>query len=136
MPGKKFSPPLSRFCTLSVPIPIPIPIPSYNNGFFPVCFYHCLLRADYPNVTNTRCDGCADTVKKPKLDQHRGRCHASFTCLGTLAVRAWCFPSARDRSLISDCSTTFRNGEYKCVFYLQGADFERGANEQEPYELC
>lgn len=32
-----------------------------------------------------RCDGCADTVKKPKLDQHRQRCYASFTCLGELA---------------------------------------------------
>ncbi|KAK6902944.1 hypothetical protein I203_108205 [Kwoniella mangroviensis CBS 8507] len=45
-------------------------------------------------MTLNRCDACADTVKKPKLDQHRNRCHASFTCL--------------------DCSTTFRNpGEYK-----------------------
>lgn len=39
------------------------------------------------NNTDDRCDGCADTVKKPKLDQHRGRCHASFTCLGTLGRR-------------------------------------------------
>jgi cell growth-regulating nucleolar protein len=31
--------------------------------------------------------GCSDVVKKPKLDIHRGRCHASFTCI--------------------DCSTTF-----------------------------
>ncbi|WVW83072.1 hypothetical protein I302_105089 [Kwoniella bestiolae CBS 10118] len=45
-------------------------------------------------MVSFQCDGCADTVKKPKLDQHRNRCHASFTCL--------------------DCSTTFRNpGEYK-----------------------
>ncbi|WVQ70067.1 uncharacterized protein L199_008291 [Kwoniella botswanensis] len=45
-------------------------------------------------MVSFQCDACADTVKKPKLDQHRNRCHASFTCL--------------------DCSTTFRNpGEYK-----------------------
>ncbi|WWC90024.1 uncharacterized protein L201_004954 [Kwoniella dendrophila CBS 6074] len=45
-------------------------------------------------MVSFQCDGCADTVKKPKLDQHRNRCHAPFTCL--------------------DCSTTFRNpGEYK-----------------------
>ncbi|KAF8514128.1 hypothetical protein JB92DRAFT_2719769 [Gautieria morchelliformis] len=25
--------------------------------------------------------GCADVVKKPKLDQHRARCGASFTCI-------------------------------------------------------
>lgn len=25
--------------------------------------------------------GCADVVKKPKLDQHRARCDASFTCI-------------------------------------------------------
>ncbi|KZV66675.1 hypothetical protein PENSPDRAFT_585001, partial [Peniophora sp. CONT] len=31
--------------------------------------------------------GCSDVVKKPKLDQHRNRCGASFTCI--------------------DCSTTF-----------------------------
>ncbi|OCF35456.1 hypothetical protein I317_04972 [Kwoniella heveanensis CBS 569] len=45
-------------------------------------------------MVSFQCDGCADTVKKPKLDQHRSRCHSSFTCL--------------------DCSTTFRNpSEYK-----------------------
>ncbi|WWD15921.1 hypothetical protein CI109_100345 [Kwoniella shandongensis] len=45
-------------------------------------------------MVSFQCDGCADTVKKPKLDQHRQRCFASFTCL--------------------DCSTTFRNpSEYK-----------------------
>ncbi|WRT67145.1 uncharacterized protein IL334_004111 [Kwoniella shivajii] len=45
-------------------------------------------------MVSFQCDACADTVKKPKLDQHRNRCHASFTCL--------------------DCSTTFRSpGEYK-----------------------
>ncbi|KAF8513109.1 hypothetical protein BU17DRAFT_53523, partial [Hysterangium stoloniferum] len=25
--------------------------------------------------------GCTDVVKKPKLDQHRLRCHSSFTCI-------------------------------------------------------
>ncbi|KAK8869806.1 hypothetical protein IAR55_000374 [Kwoniella newhampshirensis] len=45
-------------------------------------------------MVSFQCDGCADTVKKPKLDQHRQKCFASFTCL--------------------DCSTTFRNpSEYK-----------------------
>ncbi|WVQ98737.1 hypothetical protein IAU59_005868 [Kwoniella sp. CBS 9459] len=45
-------------------------------------------------MVSFQCDACADTVKKPKLDQHRSRCHSSFTCL--------------------DCSTTFRNpAEYK-----------------------
>ncbi|WVF72157.1 hypothetical protein IAT40_006969 [Kwoniella sp. CBS 6097] len=45
-------------------------------------------------MVSFQCDACADTVKKPKLDQHRSRCHSSFTCL--------------------DCSTTFRNpSEYK-----------------------
>ncbi|KAF9526932.1 hypothetical protein CPB83DRAFT_446796 [Crepidotus variabilis] len=38
--------------------------------------------------------GCGDVVKKPKLDQHRGRCHAGFDCI--------------------DCSTTFNTpAEYK-----------------------
>ncbi|KAG9105881.1 Golgi transport complex subunit 3, partial [Ceratobasidium sp. 392] len=27
------------------------------------------------------CDGCQDVVKKPKLDSHGVRCHASFTCI-------------------------------------------------------
>ncbi|WVQ78282.1 hypothetical protein IAT38_000367 [Cryptococcus sp. DSM 104549] len=45
-------------------------------------------------MVSFQCDACADTVKKPKLDQHRSRCFSSFTCL--------------------DCSTTFRNpSEYK-----------------------
>ncbi|WWC69443.1 uncharacterized protein I206_103382 [Kwoniella pini CBS 10737] len=45
-------------------------------------------------MVSFQCDACADTVKKPKLDQHRNRCRASFTCL--------------------DCSTTFNSpGEYK-----------------------
>ncbi|RSH91977.1 hypothetical protein EHS25_009348 [Saitozyma podzolica] len=44
-------------------------------------------------MVSFQCDGCADTVKKPKLDQHRQRCWASFTCL--------------------DCSTTFQNQESK-----------------------
>ncbi|KDQ10072.1 hypothetical protein BOTBODRAFT_500989 [Botryobasidium botryosum FD-172 SS1] len=38
-------------------------------------------------MVSFQCDGCSDTIKKPKLDQHGARCHASFTCL--------------------DCSTTF-----------------------------
>ncbi|ORY23051.1 hypothetical protein BCR39DRAFT_550169 [Naematelia encephala] len=44
-------------------------------------------------MVSFQCDGCADTVKKPKLDQHRQRCWASFTCL--------------------DCSTTFQGQTYK-----------------------
>jgi hypothetical protein len=37
---------------------------------------------------------CGDVVKKPKLDQHRGRCHAGFDCI--------------------DCHTTFNSpAEYK-----------------------
>ncbi|WVR05257.1 hypothetical protein IAU60_002269 [Kwoniella sp. DSM 27419] len=45
-------------------------------------------------MVSFQCDACADTVKKPKLDQHRNRCYASFTCL--------------------DCSTTFNSpAEYK-----------------------
>ncbi|ORX39891.1 hypothetical protein BD324DRAFT_615390 [Kockovaella imperatae] len=44
-------------------------------------------------MVSFQCDGCADTVKKPKLDQHRQRCWASFTCL--------------------DCSQTFNNQDYK-----------------------
>ncbi|BFZ63388.1 hypothetical protein YB2330_004510 [Saitoella coloradoensis] len=41
------------------------------------------------------CEVCQDTVKKPKLDQHRSRCHgAYFTCV--------------------DCNTTFNGpSEYK-----------------------
>lgn len=34
-------------------------------------------RSFYPDS----CDGCGDVVKKPKLDQHRSRCGAPFTCL-------------------------------------------------------
>ncbi|KAF8800165.1 hypothetical protein BYT27DRAFT_7117898, partial [Phlegmacium glaucopus] len=37
---------------------------------------------------------CGDVVKKPKLDQHRSRCHGGFDCI--------------------DCSTTFNSpAEYK-----------------------
>ncbi|KAH7889078.1 hypothetical protein F5I97DRAFT_1785252, partial [Phlebopus sp. FC_14] len=37
---------------------------------------------------------CGDVVKKPKLDQHRTRCHTGFDCI--------------------DCSTTFNTpAEYK-----------------------
>ncbi|KAF9236347.1 hypothetical protein BU15DRAFT_50180, partial [Melanogaster broomeanus] len=38
--------------------------------------------------------GCGDVVKKPKLDQHRGRCNSGFDCI--------------------DCSVTFNTPtEYK-----------------------
>ncbi|TFL04563.1 hypothetical protein BDV98DRAFT_524733, partial [Pterulicium gracile] len=38
--------------------------------------------------------GCGDIIKKPKLDQHRTRCHSGFDCI--------------------DCSTTFHTpAEYK-----------------------
>jgi hypothetical protein len=40
-------------------------------------------------MVSFNCDGCGDVVKKPKLDSHSQRCHASFTCL--------------------DCSRTFQN---------------------------
>ncbi|KAL1924310.1 uncharacterized protein VTP21DRAFT_7345 [Calcarisporiella thermophila] len=39
------------------------------------------------------CDACQDVIKKPKLDQHRNRCHATFTCI--------------------DCNTTFQGTEYR-----------------------
>lgn len=40
------------------------------------------------------CEVCNDTVKKPKLDAHKGRCQgAYFTCI--------------------DCSTTFQGGDYR-----------------------
>ncbi|KAI7881792.1 zf-LYAR-domain-containing protein [Lichtheimia hyalospora FSU 10163] len=44
-------------------------------------------------MVSFQCDNCGDVVKKPKLDQHRGRCHATFTCI--------------------DCSTTFQGTNYK-----------------------
>ncbi|KAM3584473.1 hypothetical protein VKS41_003286 [Umbelopsis sp. WA50703] len=44
-------------------------------------------------MVSFQCDGCCDVVKKPKLDQHRQRCWATFTCI--------------------DCSTTFQNQDYK-----------------------
>ncbi|KAI8979853.1 hypothetical protein BDF20DRAFT_790288, partial [Mycotypha africana] len=40
-----------------------------------------------------QCDACGDVVKKPKLNQHRNRCHATFTCI--------------------DCSTTFEGTSYQ-----------------------
>ncbi|KAI8908962.1 hypothetical protein EDD86DRAFT_181543, partial [Gorgonomyces haynaldii] len=40
------------------------------------------------------CDYCQETIKKPKLDQHKGRCRqAQFTCV--------------------DCSVTFQGTEYR-----------------------
>ncbi|KAI9103279.1 hypothetical protein DFS34DRAFT_608119 [Phlyctochytrium arcticum] len=40
------------------------------------------------------CDSCQETLKKPKLDQHKGRCRqAQFTCI--------------------DCSTTFQGFDYR-----------------------
>ncbi|KAI9284884.1 LYAR-type C2HC zinc finger-domain-containing protein [Umbelopsis sp. AD052] len=44
-------------------------------------------------MVSFQCDACCDVVKKPKLDQHRQRCWATFTCI--------------------DCSTTFQNNDYK-----------------------
>ncbi|KAI9315940.1 hypothetical protein BX666DRAFT_1878546 [Dichotomocladium elegans] len=44
-------------------------------------------------MVSFQCDNCCDVVKKPKLDQHRQRCRATFTCI--------------------DCSTTFQHLEYK-----------------------
>ncbi|KAI8888970.1 hypothetical protein K501DRAFT_239752 [Backusella circina FSU 941] len=43
-------------------------------------------------MVSFQCDGCGDVVKKPKLNQHRNRCHATFTCI--------------------DCSTTFQGQSY------------------------
>ncbi|OXG21508.1 cell growth-regulating nucleolar protein [Cryptococcus neoformans Tu401-1] len=69
-------------------------------------------------MVSFQCDACADTVKKPKLDQHRSRCFASFTCL--------------------DCSKTFKNpSEYKghtsCISEAekyQGALYKGSKKEQ------
>ncbi|KAI7859940.1 hypothetical protein BDC45DRAFT_530396 [Circinella umbellata] len=44
-------------------------------------------------MVSFQCDFCGDVVKKPKLDQHRNRCHSTFTCI--------------------DCSTTFQDTSYK-----------------------
>jgi len=45
-------------------------------------------------MVSFQCHGCGDVVKKPKLDQHRGRCHTGFDCI--------------------DCHTTFNGpAEYK-----------------------
>ncbi|KAI9266886.1 hypothetical protein BDA99DRAFT_571186 [Phascolomyces articulosus] len=44
-------------------------------------------------MVSFQCDYCGDVVKKPKLDQHRNRCHSTFTCI--------------------DCSTTFQGIDYK-----------------------
>jgi len=32
-------------------------------------------------MVSFQCDGCSDVIKKPKLDQHYGRCHASVSCI-------------------------------------------------------
>jgi len=45
-------------------------------------------------MVSFQCHSCGDVVKKPKLDQHRTRCHGGFDCI--------------------DCSTTFNSpAEYK-----------------------
>ncbi|KAL6298379.1 hypothetical protein BKA93DRAFT_811491 [Sparassis latifolia] len=45
-------------------------------------------------MVSFQCDGCAEVVKKPKLDKHHASCGASFTCI--------------------DCSTTFAGpAQYK-----------------------
>lgn len=47
-----------------------------------------------PTLTGASTTACGDVVKKPKLDQHHGRCHAGFDCI--------------------DCSVTFNTpSEYK-----------------------
>ncbi|PCH36058.1 hypothetical protein WOLCODRAFT_91821 [Wolfiporia cocos MD-104 SS10] len=33
-----------------------------------------------------RCEGCGDTVKKPKLDVHRSQCNSSFTCIDCMTT--------------------------------------------------
>ena len=49
------------------------------------------IAADLPYYSSI---DCGDVVKKPKLDQHRTRCHGGFDCI--------------------DCSTTFNSpAEYK-----------------------
>ncbi|WVO13912.1 hypothetical protein L204_101537 [Cryptococcus depauperatus] len=73
-------------------------------------------------MVSFQCDACADTVKKPKLDQHRSRCFSSFTCL--------------------DCSKTFQKpsdykGHTSCVSEAekyQGALYKgvkKGQNQAE-----
>ncbi|QRV79235.1 hypothetical protein RhiJN_07250 [Ceratobasidium sp. AG-Ba] len=37
--------------------------------------------AGQPDVNHSTRLGCQDVVKKPKLDNHGARCHASFTCI-------------------------------------------------------
>jgi hypothetical protein len=83
----------------------------HTNGVLSVCHPTWFILTPNPNFYSHRCHGeiinpvrkylpkfknlaCGDVVKKPKLDQHRGRCHAGFDCI--------------------DCHTTF-NGplEYK-----------------------
>ncbi|KAI6131507.1 hypothetical protein EDD16DRAFT_1536856 [Pisolithus croceorrhizus] len=51
-------------------------------------------------MVSFQCSGCGDIVKKPKLDTHYTRCHASVDCI--------------------DCSTTFRipsefKGHTSCI---------------------
>ncbi|KAF8585923.1 hypothetical protein K439DRAFT_1007667 [Ramaria rubella] len=55
-------------------------------------------------MVSFQCDACADVVKKPKLDQHRVRCGAPFTCI--------------------DCSQTFQTpvdwkGHTSCISEAQ-----------------
>ncbi|RUP17061.1 hypothetical protein BC936DRAFT_139474 [Jimgerdemannia flammicorona] len=57
------------------------------------CFYRPSFATPFPLMVSFQCDACCDVVKKPKLDQHRMRCWATFTCI--------------------DCSTTFQNQDYK-----------------------
>merc|ERR1711939_798257 len=46
------------------------------------------------SMVSFQCEGCGDTLKKPKLDQHKRQCQwAQFTCI--------------------DCNTTFQGDQYR-----------------------
>lgn len=72
-------------------------LPSYFPSPTPPCNRNCNWATNSSNAANSKivsCEVCNDTIKKPKLDAHKGKCRgAYFTCL--------------------DCNTTFNGGEYK-----------------------
>ncbi|BGP50777.1 hypothetical protein JCM10450v2_006703 [Rhodotorula kratochvilovae] len=60
------------------------------------------------------CEVCNDTIKKPKLDQHAGRCRgAYFTCCVSLASPLPALTLTPSPRAGIDCNTTFEGTSYR-----------------------
>lgn len=70
--------------------------------------------------------GCSDVVKKPKLDQHRFRCNASFTCIDCSKT----FPTPADWKGHTSCISEAEKYQKSLYKPKNGQDRGRNANFQ------